>query len=323
MATAMRNHDSFTQFGVFSFLTIAFVQTMFASWLAWIASIVTCVLRRLSSDRPAEGDDRSQKCLKSPPQDFALARGDSKTFVALPDAVLAQVLGFSGPATWSSVSCASRDLNLRIWQSADMWSLTLVMLGAKLRPAEVLPIRDQVRRVWFGIDNLCGQCVGSGSVRKRSEYTGLLRDAVHACQGLQEIDGEQTTEQVVVRCVELLACFDVDDAEARLQASTLSKLVSSQTTIFTAEQCGRVSSAFTEAMELHELLNEGLFGPVDIALDDALAAPLDIDVWGEELTRLPAVRRNDSDGCGCNTDVEEALDCLISVLRKIVDNGET
>jgi len=247
--------------------------------------------------------------------------------LCLPQEVRGLVFSFGDTPTLSHVSSSCKKFYSGIWSNQVTWSSMILSLGlVPEQDASAEILQDKVRRMLYGIDHLCQQQQLSGKQSRivvRGDQCSQLQRASRACSGLHFVDGAEISELVISRCLELLVSFNVDDTEARRHASDLASVVSGRTDVFCPEQCSKVENALSDAMDLHELLHDVMLEPAEIetALDDALAAPFDAEVWGEH--GLPCGTSSEvQDEGACRPDVEAALDRLIFVLRDIVNEDE-
>jgi len=246
----------------------------------------------------------------------------------LPEEVLGSIMSFAGACALGHITRTCKACYSSVWSSPITWSSIVLSLGfVPIEGADVRSLQSKVRRTLYGIDHLCqASLCKQGRIIVRGDQCTLLCGAMRACSGLSFEDGVEIADQVVSRCLELLVSFNVDDTEARHHAKQLTSTVSTRTDVFCPEQCNKVETAFSDAMDLHQLLSDVMLAPAEseMALDDALAAPFDADVWGDEPlpTFSPTSDLEVQGDSGCRPDVDAALDRLISVLRDIVDEGE-
>lgn len=243
----------------------------------------------------------------------------------LPQEVQGAIFSYAGMSAMSHIAGTCQACCYSIWNNPITWNSIVLSLGlAPEQGAPVQSMQSTVRRTLYGIDHLCRHPLsGTCKINVRGDHCSLLQQATRACIGLSFEDGAETADQVIGRCLELLVSFNVDEAEARRHAKELASTVDARTDVFSPEQCHKVESAFSDAMDLHQLLSDVMLAPAEseMALDDAFTPPFDADIWGDEGVPCRSVSASQvlSDS-GCCPDVDAALDRLISMLRDIVDD---
>lgn len=231
----------------------------------------------------------------------------------LPEAVLAVVLDFAGPAAWYAASCASNEWHQVFWQSPTIWSSALLSLGEEPGRVEqdVCRQRDRTRKVWFGITNFIMQ----GAQPSVPCDAMLIGEATRAIKGLRNNDSVEEIDPSLERCVGLLRTFPINDTMARDEAIKLQALIVARTDLFNPEQCQRATDALAEATELGDLLDDAL------QMQDLL----DLDSFDEDGIEALAAstgawccEEEQDEGLADSEVSEEALDRLLSVLRDAV-----
>lgn len=242
-----------------------------------------------------------------------------------PQEIQGTILSWAGPSVISHLSSTCKACCSSIWNNPITWSSLVVSLGfSPEQGADIRTLQSKVRRAMYGIDDLCQQSpCKQGRIAVRGDQRILLSSAVRACKGLSFEDGAEIAEQVIGRCLELLVSFNVDDNEARSHAKRLTFIVSTRTDVFCPEQCNKIEAAFSDAMDLHQLLSDVMVAPAESEVfDDPFATHLDGYVSGEEGAHCEAPDLQVPSDSSCQADVDATLDHLISVLRNIVDGDQ-
>lgn len=253
-----------------------------------------------------------------------MAKVPQVNVLCLPQEVQGVIFSFAGMAATNSSSSTCKAYGSSIWCNPTIWSSIVSSLGvAPEQGASVQSLQNTVRRILYGIDELCQRSLCKhGRIMTRGDQCTQLQQAMRACTGLSFEDGAEIADQVIGYCLELLVTFNIDETEARCHAKQLTDIVSMRTDVFSLEQCHKVETAFSDAMDVHQLLSDVMLNPAEseMALDEAMTPPFDVDIWGEESVPCgPTSGFDDQDGSHCHPDVDAALDRLIAVLRGIVD----
>lgn len=237
----------------------------------------------------------------------------------LPQEVQGVIFSHTGMSVMSHIASACQAGYSSIWISPITWSTIVVSLGlVPQEGASAQSLQSTVRRTLYGIDHLCRHSFGKhGRSIVRRDQGNLLQQAMRACSGLSFEDGAEITDQVIGHCLELLVSFNVDEAQARCDAKQLTSVVSRRTDVFNHEQVHKVETAFSDAMDLHQLLGDVMMAPAvrEMVLDEALMPPFGAS-FGDEDEVLCGLQVQD--GSGCCQEIDAALDRLISVLRDVV-----
>lgn len=235
-----------------------------------------------------------------------------RPLASLPETLQATVLEFTGPLAWFHVSCSDVKMRHSLWEASLVWTSVLSTLGVDTSNQGRAPscLRASYRHHWFEINLFCVQPFVCSEVS-----TDLLRQALRACRGLDISDGTLLCSSFATRASWLLRGFEVHDAEAQQLAEALVKLIENRKDVFSDAQQADVVTAFKEAMDSKQLLDEAvptlelLDADMSIDTDDGWE---DSALWSQEDSALWS-----QTGCA----IDEVLDQLIATLRESCSEG--
>lgn len=231
-----------------------------------------------------------------------------RTITGLPDVLQAQVLEFSGNATASSLSLASRDLHKGMWQSMEIWEARLASIGAPGNAGPAAELREQYRWHSCGIDALCRPGVHSG------DAVAVLEHGRRVVKALVKEDAP-FLDLISMNLADLIRWYDYTDESAHKAAQALFQEVIGKSYLFTAEHIRDLSSALDSACSLREMLvgDETELAATEEELYDNLA-PYSC----EELLSRIADSSNDSEDISefPNCD-DEACERVMELLRNL------
>jgi hypothetical protein len=122
-------------------------------------------------------------------------------------------------------------------------------------------------------------------------------------------DDSAIVKSIATRVSALLRAFEVDDVDVRQEATALAQVVEQREDVFNIEQREEVASAFKEAMDFKQLMEEAMIPLESLEVD----VPMDFqDRWEDS-----GLWSQDDSSCA----TDEVLDFLIATLKESCAEG--
>eukprot|EP00746_Dinoflagellata_sp_MGD_P005923 gnl/MRDRNA2_/MRDRNA2_111483_c0_seq1.p1 gnl/MRDRNA2_/MRDRNA2_111483_c0~~gnl/MRDRNA2_/MRDRNA2_111483_c0_seq1.p1 ORF type:complete len:287 (+),score=49.90 gnl/MRDRNA2_/MRDRNA2_111483_c0_seq1:49-909(+) len=231
-------------------------------------------------------------------------RSPATLIIGLPEVLQAHVLEFAGNVAASSLSLASQELHLFLWQSMEVWQARLAFSGTNASIGHAAEFRREYRWKACGIDVLCkpGMLSGNGDhammCASRAVKALIAEDA--------PFSGLMSTT-----LARLVQSYNYTDDLAHKAAESLVRDVSVHCYMFNPEQCKNVSLAYDSACWMRETLlrqNSELAETLEEQFMDAFPDFLDEPDDVPDLARAPS---------GCDN---EAIEHEMERLRSLPDS---
>jgi hypothetical protein len=167
--------------------------------------------------------------------------------VGLPEVLQAHVLEFAGNVAASSLSLASQDLHVFLWQSMEVWQARLALSGTNASIGHEAEFRQEYRWKACGIDVLCrpGMLSGNGD-----------HAMVSASRAVKALIAEDApfSELMSTTLADLVQSYNYTDDFAHKAAEALVQDVSVHCYMFKPEHCRNVYLAYDSACWMRETL---------------------------------------------------------------------
>jgi len=222
--------------------------------------------------------------------------------IGLPEVLQAQILEFAGNAAASSLSLASQDLHIFLWQSMEVWQARLALTGTIASIGQMTEFRREYRWKVCGIDALCwpgmqSACTGDHAM-------------VHASRAVKSFIAEDAAFSGLMASTltELIRSYDYTDDFAHRAAEALVQDISACRNIFKPEHIRDISLAYDSACWMREMLLKQ-----NSELEETLEEQLMDDFPGfpdepDDVSELAS---------GCN---DEAMEHVMELLRSLPES---
>jgi hypothetical protein len=167
--------------------------------------------------------------------------------IGLPEVLQARILELAGNFTASSLSLASQDFHVFLWQSMQVWQARLTFTVTTASIGQVVDFQREYRWKACGIDALCSPC-------KLAGHGGhALVRASYAVKALVAEDAP-FGGIMATTLVDLVRSYDYADDFAHRAAEALVQDVFIRGHVFTVEHSSAISSAYDSACWMRETL---------------------------------------------------------------------